>query len=146
MKVWVEIDGSAALAADGEVAAAAWVLRREDGSILREGVKSFRGTSNQAECRAAILGIGEARAIGATAATVVTDSELLVRVMRGQAQAQALEPLIHELQQASIGLSVSYVWGGRKAVRRAHLLASQAVREARRPERVPWVIEDDDEV
>ncbi len=61
------------------------VVEDEKGNVLEEHAK-YLGvtTNNQAEYRAAILGLERALALGATSVEVVADSELIVRQANGE--------------------------------------------------------------
>jgi len=65
-------------------AGAGAVLMGEDGDIISE-VSRYLGktTNNQAEYQALIIALEEARKIGAGVLTIYSDSELLVRQMKG---------------------------------------------------------------
>src|SRR3954449_8958095 len=66
-------------------AAYGYVLEAEDGTILVEhGERIGRATNNVAEYRGVIAGLERALELGATAVTVVSDSELVVKQMRGE--------------------------------------------------------------
>lgn len=66
-------------------AAYGFVLEDEDGAILAErGERIGRATNNVAEYRGLIAGLEKAHELGATAVTVVSDSELVVKQMRGE--------------------------------------------------------------
>lgn len=65
-------------------AGAGAVLIDEDGSILAE-VSHYLGetTNNQAEYQALVMALEEARKLGAQTVNIYSDSELLVRQMKG---------------------------------------------------------------
>jgi len=66
-------------------AAYGYVLEDEDGAILVEhGERIGRATNNVAEYRGLIAGLEKALELGATAVVVVSDSELVVKQMRGE--------------------------------------------------------------
>jgi ribonuclease H / adenosylcobalamin/alpha-ribazole phosphatase len=111
-------------------AAYGYVLESEDGAVLAaHGEAIGTATNNVAEYRALIAGLEKALELGADHLEVVSDSELLVKQMRGEYKVKnaALREL--SLQAASLARelgSVSYT-----AVRREHNeLADQLVNEA----------------
>jgi ribonuclease HI len=111
-------------------AAYGYVLESEDGSVLAaRGEAIGTATNNVAEYRALLAGLEKALELGVNELEVVSDSELLVKQMRGQYKVKnaALRDL--SLQAASLARefgSVSYT-----AVRREHNeLADQLVNEA----------------
>jgi ribonuclease HI len=111
-------------------AAYGYVLETEDGSVLAaHGEAIGTATNNVAEYRALIAGLEKALELGADELEVVSDSELLVKQMRGEYKVKnaALRDL--SLQAASLARelgSVTYT-----AVRREHNeLADQLVNEA----------------
>ena len=111
-------------------AAAAFVLEAEDGTVLdARGEAIGVATNNVAEYRALVAGLATAVELGVDELEVVSDSELLVKQMRGEYKIKnpalidlSLEAKRHERE---IG-SVRYT-----AVRREHNeLADQLVNEA----------------
>jgi ribonuclease HI len=111
-------------------AAYGYVLESEDGDVLAaHGQAIGTATNNVAEYRALIAGLQKALELGADELEVVSDSELLVKQMRGEYKVKnaALRDL--SLQAASLARelgSVTYT-----AVRREHNeLADQLVNEA----------------
>jgi ribonuclease HI len=111
-------------------AAAAYVLEAEDGTVLAaHGEAIGIATNNVAEYRALVAGLESARELGVDELEVVSDSELVVRQMRGEYKVknEALREL--SLRAASIARelgSVRYT-----AVRREHNeLADRLVNEA----------------
>ena len=111
-------------------AAYGYVLESEDGDVLAaHGEAIGTATNNVAEYRALIAGLEKALELGTDELEVVSDSELLVKQMRGEYKVKnaALRDL--SLQAASLARelgSVSYT-----AVRREHNeLADQLVNEA----------------
>ncbi len=111
-------------------AAYGYVLESEDGAVLAaHGEAIGTATNNVAEYRALIAGLEKALELRADELEVVSDSELLVKQMRGEYKVKnaALRDL--SLQAASLARklgSVSYT-----AVRREHNeLADQLVNEA----------------
>jgi len=111
-------------------AAYGYVLETEDGTILdSRGQKIGHATNNVAEYRALIAGLEAALSHGVTQLDVVSDSELLVKQMRGEYKVKnaALKTLSTRAAALARGLdSVSYI-----AVRREHNeLADRLVNEA----------------
>jgi probable phosphoglycerate mutase len=111
-------------------AAYGYVLETEDGTILdARGQRIGHATNNVAEYRALIAGFEAALSHGVTELDVVSDSELLVKQMRGEYKVKnaALKTLSAQAAALGRGLdSVSYT-----AVRREHNeLADRLVNEA----------------
>jgi ribonuclease HI len=111
-------------------AAYGYVLETEDGTILdARGQRIGHATNNVAEYRALIAGLEAALSHGVTELDVVSDSELLVKQMRGEYKVKnaALKTLSTRAAALGRGLdAVSYI-----AVRREHNeLADRLVNEA----------------
>ena len=111
-------------------AAYAFVLEAEDGTVLdARGETIGVATNNVAEYRALVAGLDKALELGVTDLEVVSDSELLVKQMRGEYKVknEALRELNREASELAAGLEkVAYT-----AVRRAHNeLADSLVNEA----------------
>ena len=111
-------------------AAAAYVLEAEDGTVLAaHGEAIGVATNNVAEYRALVAGLERARDLGVDEVEVVSDSELLVKQMRGEYRVKnaALRELSLEAARLARELGrVSYT-----AVRREHNeLADRLVNEA----------------
>ncbi len=111
-------------------AAFAYVLEADDGTVLdARGERIGVATNNVAEYRALVAGLARALDLGVSALEVVSDSELLVKQMRGEYRVknEALREL--SLQAARLARrigSVTYT-----AVRREHNeLADRLVNEA----------------
>ena len=111
-------------------AAAAFVLEREDGTVLdARGVAIGVATNNVAEYSALVAGLDEAGGRGVDELEVLSDSELMVKQMRGEYKVknEALRELSLRAGRLAreIG-SVSYT-----AVRREHnKLADKLVNDA----------------
>jgi len=111
-------------------AAYGYVIEDEDGTVLAaHGEKIGIATNNVAEYSALIAGLEKARELGVGEVEVVSDSELMVKQMRGEYRVkyEALRELSLEAGRLArqIG-SVSY-----RAVRREHNeLADRLVNEA----------------
>lgn len=67
-------------------ASAAWVIRdaRDDQVVLEEGLYLGSETNNRAEYFALLFALEDALLLGAAAVQVLSDSELLVKQMRGE--------------------------------------------------------------
>jgi len=111
-------------------AAAAYVLEAEDGTVLAaHGEAIGVATNNVAEYRALVAGLARAADIGVDELEVVSDSELLVKQMRGEYKVKnaALRDLSLEAARLARKIGdVTYT-----AVRREHNeLADRLVNEA----------------
>jgi ribonuclease HI len=111
-------------------AAAAFVLEGDDGTVLdARGVAIGVATNNVAEYTALLNGLRRAVELGVTEVEVVSDSELMVKQMRGEYKIKnaALRELALEGGRLARALgSVTYT-----AVRREHnTLADQLVNDA----------------
>ena len=102
LKVTVNIDGGAR--GNPGPAGAGFVLRAQDGTILRqEGFFLGRATNNVAEYTALLKGLASAMELGAKSVEVLSDSELLVRQMTGvyRVKNAGLLPLFTEAKEIS---------------------------------------------
>jgi ribonuclease HI len=111
-------------------AAYGYVLEADDGTVLdAHGEKIGRATNNVAEYRALIAGLEKALELGLVNVTVVSDSELMVKQMRGEYRVknEALRDLRDEAERLARKLGrVEYT-----TVRRAeNELADRLVNEA----------------
>lgn len=111
-------------------AACAYVLEAEDGTVLAaQGEAIGVTTNNVAEYRALLAGLEKAIEIGVSELEVVSDSELLVKQMRGEYRVKNSGLIPLSLEAASLARrlgSVTYT-----AVRREHnVLADRLVNEA----------------
>jgi ribonuclease H / adenosylcobalamin/alpha-ribazole phosphatase len=111
-------------------AASAFVLEAEDGTVLAANGEAIGvATNNVAEYRALVAGLRRAAEAGVTALEVISDSELLVKQMRGEYRVK--NPALKELSLEAARLArelgpVTYT-----AVRREHNeLADRLVNEA----------------
>jgi ribonuclease HI len=111
-------------------AAYGYVLESEDGAVLAaHGEAIGTATNNVAEYTALLAGLEKALELGVDELEVVSDSELLVKQMRGEYKVR--KPALRKLSAQAASLagelgSVSYT-----AVRREHNeLADQLVNEA----------------
>jgi ribonuclease HI len=111
-------------------AAAAFVLEADDGTVLdARGDTIGVATNNVAEYRALVAGLARAVEAGVDELEVVSDSELLVKQMRGEYKVKnrALQEL--SLEAARLGREIGKVTY--RAVRREHNeLADRLVNEA----------------
>jgi ribonuclease HI len=111
-------------------AASAFVLEAEDGTVLEaRGAAIGVATNNVAEYRALVDGLRRASELGVSELEVVSDSELVVKQMRGEYRVknEALRALHREASTLAGGIgSVTYT-----AVRREqNELADRLVNEA----------------
>jgi ribonuclease HI/catechol 2,3-dioxygenase-like lactoylglutathione lyase family enzyme len=111
-------------------AAFGYVLEGEDGHVLAaHGEAIGRATNNVAEYRGLVAGMKRATELGVRELDVVSDSELLVKQMRGEyrVKKETLKPLWEEANDLERRFArISY-----SAVRRAHNeLADRLVNEA----------------
>ena len=94
MKVVVHVDGGAR--GNPGPAAAGAVISTPQGEVLGEASELLgEATNNVAEYRALLLGLAEARALGATEVEVVNDSELVAKQIGGAYKVKhpAMRPL-----------------------------------------------------
>jgi probable phosphoglycerate mutase len=106
------------------------VLESQDGTVLdARGVAIGIATNNVAEYRALVAGLARAAEAGVTELEVISDSELLVKQMRGEYRVKnkALQELSLDASRLARAVgNVSY-----RAVRREHNeLADRLVNEA----------------
>jgi len=131
---WTLHADGASLGNPGPAGAGA-VLHDQDGLVLAEVSQPLgRITNNQAEYRALILGLEQARLLGAPRLKIVMDSELVVRQVRGEYRVKnkGLKPLYDK----AIGLLQDFRAYDILHVRRdlnaeADALASRAARRER---------------
>ncbi len=128
MKAKLSTDGGAR--GNPGPAAFAYVLEAEDGTVLDARSEMIGiATNNVAEYRALVAGLQKAVELGVSVLEVVSDSELLVRQMRGEYKVknEVLRALSLEASRLARQLRrVSY-----RAVRREHNeLADRLVNEA----------------
>ena len=128
MKAKLSTDGGAR--GNPGPAAYGYVLEAEDGTVLdARGEAIGVATNNVAEYRALLAGLAKAVELGLRDVEVVSDSELLVKQMRGEYKIknEALRELAYEAERLEDRLGrVTYV-----AVRREHNeLADRLVNEA----------------
>ena len=111
-------------------AAAAYVLEAEDGTVLAaHGEAIGVATNNVAEYRALVAGLEWARELGVDELEVVSDSELLVKQMRGEYKVK--NAALRELSERATRLAQELGGVRYTAVRREHNeLADRLVNEA----------------
>jgi ribonuclease H / adenosylcobalamin/alpha-ribazole phosphatase len=111
-------------------AAYGYVLESEDGHVLdARGEAIGVATNNVAEYRALVAGLEKAVAAGVTELEVVSDSELLVKQMRGEYKVK--NPALKKLWAEAAHLADKLPRVTYKAVRREHNeLADRLVNEA----------------
>ena len=128
MKATLSTDGGAR--GNPGPAAYAYVLEAEDGTVLDARGEAFGvATNNVAEYRALVAGLESAAQAGVTELEVVSDSELVVKQMRGEYKVKnaALREL--SLEAARLARKIGQV--RYRAVRREHNeLADRLVNEA----------------
>jgi ribonuclease HI len=111
-------------------AAAAYVLETEDGTVLdARGEAIGVATNNVAEYRALVAGLAKSLELGVDEVEVVSDSELLVKQMRGEYRVKNAALVELSLEAARLGRELGKV--RYTAVRREHNeLADRLVNEA----------------
>lgn len=111
-------------------AAYGYVLEAEDGTVLdARGEPIGVATNNVAEYSALIAGLAKAAELHVTEVQVVSDSELLVKQMRGEYKVKNAALKEMSLEAARLGRRIGKV--GYKAVRREHNeLADRLVNDA----------------
>ena len=128
MKARLHTDGGAR--GNPGPAAYGYVLEAEDGTVLdARGEAIGIATNNVAEYRALVAGLEKAVELGVTELEVVSDSELVVKQMRGEYKVKnaALRELV--LQASALARKVGRVTY--RAVRREHNeLADRLVNDA----------------
>jgi probable phosphoglycerate mutase len=111
-------------------AAYGYVLEAEDGTVLAaHGERIGVATNNVAEYRALVAGLEKAAELDVEEVEVVSDSELLVKQMRGEYKVK--NPALRELNVAAEALAARFRKVAYTAVRREHNeLADRLVNEA----------------
>jgi ribonuclease HI len=111
-------------------AASAYVLEAEDGTVLEARGRAIGvATNNVAEYQALVDGLQRASELGVEELEVVSDSELLVKQMRGEYKVKS--PTLRELVDEAQALAGRLGRVGYTAVRREHNeLADRLVNEA----------------
>jgi ribonuclease HI len=101
MKVIVHVDGGAR--GNPGPAAAACVISSPEGEVLGEHTQLLgKVTNNVAEYRALLLGLQQARELGANEIEVIGDSELIAKQVNGlyKVKHEAMKPLYREATAA----------------------------------------------
>jgi ribonuclease H / adenosylcobalamin/alpha-ribazole phosphatase len=111
-------------------AAFGYVLEAENGHVLAaHGEAIGRATNNVAEYRGLIAGMAKAAELGVTELDVISDSELLVKQMRGEYKVK--NEALRKLWEEAGELERRFARVNYGAVRRAHNeLADRLVNEA----------------
>ena len=106
------------------------MLETEDGDVLAaHGEAIRRATNNVAEYRGLVAGMAKAAELGVRELEVVSDSELLVKQMRGEYRVK--NEALRELWEEASDLERKFARVRYTAVRRAHNeLADRLVNEA----------------
>lgn len=128
MKVVIHVDGGAR--GNPGPAAIGVVVSRPDGEVLEELAEPIGvATNNVAEYRALLRGLERARALGATEAEIVNDSELVARQLTGAYKVKhpALRPLHAEAMAALAGFAS---WRIRSVPRARNARADELVNRA----------------
>jgi ribonuclease HI len=128
MKARLSTDGGAR--GNPGPAAFGYVLESDDGHVLAaHGEPIGRATNNVAEYRGLIAGMARAAELGVRELEVVSDSELLVKQMRGDYRVK--NETLRELWQEATELERGFARVRYSAVRREHNeLADRLVNEA----------------
>jgi ribonuclease HI len=104
MKVIVHVDGGAR--GNPGPAAAACVISSPSGELLGESAELLgRVSNNVAEYRALLLGLAQARELGAEEVEVIGDSELIAKQVQGlyKVKHEAMKPLYLQAMKALRG-------------------------------------------
>jgi ribonuclease HI len=127
MKVTVHVDGGAR--GNPGPAAAAAVIRGDDGLYDEVSERLGIATNNVAEYRGLLLGLRRARELGATEVEVINDSELIAKQVNGEYRVKHadMKPL-HA--QAMDALSAFGSWSIRSVPRAQNADADRLVNEA----------------
>jgi ribonuclease HI len=136
LSVTIHIDGGSR--GNPGPAAAGVVLRDEDGIVLYQGGLFLgRATNNVAEYSGLVAGLKEAANLGASQVRVVSDSELLVRQMKGQYRVrnEGLKPYFEQALELAAGFAkVAYQHVPREQNKEADALVNQALNTRRNVE------------
>ena len=123
----VNVDGGAR-GNPGPAAVAAVVTTPEGEVVEQRGEAIGSATNNVAEYRALLLGIGLARALGATEVELVGDSELIVRQVRGDYRVK--DPALRDLHaEATRALRPFERWSIKHVRREQNAAADQLVND-----------------
>jgi ribonuclease HI len=128
MKARLSTDGGAR--GNPGPAAFGYVIESEDGQVLdAHGEAIGHATNNVAEYRGLVAGMAKATELGVRELEVVSDSELLVKQMRGEYRVK--NEALRELWEEASDLERKFAKVRYTAVRRAHNeLADRLVNEA----------------
>jgi ribonuclease HI len=123
----VNVDGGAR-GNPGPAAVAAVVTTPEGEVVERRGEAIGTATNNVAEYRALLLGIGLARALGATEVELIGDSELIVRQIQGDYRVK--DPALQDLHtEATRALRPFERWSIQHVRREQNAAADQLVND-----------------
>jgi ribonuclease HI len=127
MKVTVHVDGGAR--GNPGPAAAAAVVRSEDGLYDEASERLGIATNNVAEYRGLLLGLRRARELGATEVEVINDSELIAKQVNGEYRVKHpdMKPLHAQAMDALSGFES---WSIRSVPRAQNADADRLVNEA----------------
>ena len=133
MELVVHVDGCS-LGNPGESGAGIVILSPGGDVLWERGEYIGHGTNNTAEYRGLLRGLEEARRLGATSVRLQTDSELLVKQLRGEYRVKA--PHLQKLYAQAVRLLRGFerariVQVGREHNARADRLAKRAARTKR---------------
>jgi ribonuclease HI len=117
MKLVVHVDGGAR--GNPGPAAAACVISSPEGQVLGEHTRLLGpATNNVAEYRALLLGLEQARALGATELEIVGDSELIAKQLTGAYKVR--QETMRELHRQAMGALAAFDRWSIRTVPRAH--------------------------
>lgn len=128
--VWDILVDGASRGNPGRAAAGARVIDPDGTILFEEGRCLGRATNNQAEYQALLIALGEARLLQARRVRVRSDSQLMIRQMRGEYKVKnaGLRPLYAEaVRLAGQFESCEFKWVPRGQVADVDRLANQAL-------------------
>jgi ribonuclease HI len=124
VKVVVHVDGGAR--GNPGPAAAGAVVSDESGAVLSEAAELLgEATNNVAEYRGLLLGLAQARELGATEVEVINDSELIAKQVNGQYKVK--HPAMRPLYLASMAALRGFERWSIRSVPRAQNAAADAL-------------------
>lgn len=106
----------------------AGVVIMQEGKAVKEISRHLgMGTNNEAEYRAVLIAVEEAKKMGAKGLTVRSDSRLLVSQLKGEFRVKAphLRELMGKVWKAGEGMTLHFEWIPREENRRADELAKE---------------------
>ena len=119
MHVIVNTDG--ACRGNPGPSSAGWVIRDETGKVVEaRGVALGRGTNNEAEYKAVVLGLNAALQCGATSVELRSDSELLIKQLKGEYRVKntRLKPLYEQVRASLLRFERSMLQHVRRELNR----------------------------